>query len=1095
MLRNTLAAAAALAILLPHAVLAQTPTPAPPPAAAPQAEARFTYDANYLYAAFQVDNAQLLGVHQEPMAKNIEDDDGVGLYVKIGDAPVRAILVSVAGGFTFLENGTPKPLFTVKYGVTRQGTLNRVDDTDRGYTVELAIPWDALGVDGKLAAKTAITYAATVRKKGVAAPAIFPVGAALEKAESFGPLTLQATAVSPFIEGEQKIGEWPGASVRFAVPTPAAQAAIVPTVPIPVDPGQLTATPLPANGARERRLFARLLLSYQGDITKLTFPPQGIIGATGVFVPVDQPANGFGPWYSSDRVGWARTELGQLRRAGVEVALTQLGSPDVASGPMEEKSLTVLVAACREMQLERQSFPLLGLWLDRSQATGDLYAAIQRWFAFVPPELRATVRVGGVSVYPVFLSDTTGITPEIAEALRQKFAEEFGGLSDGISIAVGLPFATVSPGGQEPFLARRGGETYAASWGKAHKSGEPWIVLDSWNDFTRATELAPSRQYGDFYVDLTRRLFTVPDPSKPAQLQFSPLDLPRRLAAGTLTALPITLTNIGGKVITLEDSVQVTYRWFQEGKLIAEGPVRIPLRESILPGFSTTISLGIATLLADNKPLPTGSYELRLELLVPGERSGISVPVRVEEKPADAVQFAHSTLTPLLRTGGKFPATLRLRWLGKEALPPGETQLLYQILSGDGKEVVGSGATTVQQALKPGVWTDLRSLVELMGKDGLPLEPAYPERRLESPELRKAGYLVRWVLARTVATAPIQGVYEQRLALYPGDDDARLALASDSKFTDTVEAEKSVRVKVTLINRGLKRWEKGRVAVTGRWFQADGMRAAQGRAILNAFLEREVSVGESIEVTADIAVPERPGRYVLALFAMRPPEIFFPMHPISRTGDMLQIPITVTGGRQLPLDLSLLYDTDGVTGEARTRDGDLDGTGLTLPAEWFPFDRFGLNQETSLFPSGYFSDISSVSARSIVFHYGSSADGKKNLLSCNGQALLVPKAPFFAVHIAATATGGAERNLTVLLRYKDGTTESRTRVLRDITAPAASDDAVAFTTPRLHRPEGDSVGTLTVRHIVFPIAVTKELVSITLPTDSKVKVFAVTLEK
>lgn len=1090
MLRNTLAAAAALALLLPRATLAQPPAPS-----TPQAEVRFTYDANYLYAAFQVDDAQLLGVHQEPMAKGIEDDDGVGLYLKVGEQPVRAMLVSVAGGFTFLENGVAKPLFSIKYGVTRQGTLNRTDDTDRGYTVELAIPWEALGVEGKSAASAKIGYALAVRQKGTETPVLSPAGAVPEKGEGFGSLALQASATAPFIDGEQKIGEWPGVALRFAVPGTVAGAKALPTTPVALDTEPVTVPALNREGVRERRLFARFSLAYQGDVSKITFPPQGIIGQTGSFVTVDQPLNGFGPWYSSDRVGWARNELMQMKRAGIEVALTTLTGPDTTSGPLEEKALAVLVAACREMQQERQTFPKLGLWLDRSQLKSELYLAIRRWFALVPPELRASVRVGGVSVYPVFLSDTSDLTPETIEAIRQKFAAEFGAQAGGISLALGLPSASVSPGAQEPLVARRSGEAYTESWDKARKSGEPWVVLDSWNDFTRATEIAPSRQYGELYSELTRRMASAPDPNRPALLQFGTLDLPRRLSAGTLLPLPLTLTNVGGKATTLDDGVQVGYSWLLDGKVVASGPVRVPVRESVLPGFSTGLSLGVATIGEGGKPLPTGNYELRLELLTPGERTGVQVPVRVEEKLPDTVQFSHSTLTPLLRTGGKFPVNVRLRWLGRETLPPGEAQLIYQVLSADGAEVVASGATPIGQSLKPGAWAELPALVELTGKDGLPLEPAYPERRLEAPDERKSGYRLRWAVVRNASLTPIQGTYEERLALYPGDDDARLTLAADASLPGTVEAEKTVTLKVTLINRGLKRWEKGRVAVTGRWFQADGLRAPQGRAILNAFIEREVAPGEAIDVTVTVSVPERPGRYVLALFALRPPEVIFPMHPITRTGDMLQVPINVTGGRQVPLDLSALYDLDGVAGESQRRDGDLDGTGLTLPAEWFPADRFGLNQGNLLYPSGYFSDISSIAARGITFRYGTATEGAKNVLSCKGQVLPIPRDKFFALHVAAAATGGAERNLTLILKYKDGTTETRTRVIRDITAAAGSDDAVAFTTPRLRRPEADQVGALTVRHVVFAVPVTKELVSVTLPDDPKVKLFAVTLER
>jgi len=1072
-----------------------------------KAQARFTYDENYLYAAFEVDNPQLLGSRREPMAKGIEEDDGVGVSIRVGEGPVRTMLVSVAGGFSFLENGTPKPLFSIKYGVNLQGTLNRTDDRDKGYTVELAIPWDALGVDPKTVSTQKLTYQLTVRKRGVPKPALFPA--------ELGPLTLVKADRTPLIDGELREGEWPAVAARFDVPVGAPLGALVPITPVPLDPSELTAVPLDPAGLRERRLFARFLLSYQADFNKLAFPVQGLLAPNGTFLPIDQPAMGFGPWYSADRVGWARTELTQMQRAGIEVALTQVGLPESAVAPLEDKGLTVLVAALREMQAERQPILPLALWLETKGLKPDLatpegqsalYAAVVRWFAQVPAELRATVRVGGVSVYPVFLSDSTGLvnanTPGWTEALRQRFAAEFGALTGGVSLAfVGsgfagaLPYESISPGSQEPLVPRKNGETYFMAWEKARKAGAPWIVLDSWNDFTRATELAPSRQYGDQYVELTRRLSLLPEDTKAARLQFGTLDIPHRMAAGTLMNIPITLTNVSGRALTMDDSISVGYRWVQEGKTVAEGPIRIPLREALLPSFSTKISLGVATLLADGKPLPQGSYELRLEVLTPGERVGIGLPVRVEEKPTDAVQFTRSTMTPLGRTGESFPATVTLRWLGKETLPPGEAQLLYQLLSNDGKEVLSSGSAPIDLALKPGVYVSAPILVSLTGPGGVPLEPAFPERRLESPDLKKAGYRLRWALTRAGSTSPIVGSYEEFVAVYPGEDDARVLLTGEANYPDMLPSGKPVPVKVTLVNRGLKRWEKGKVALTGRWFQADGIRAQQTQTILNAFLERDIAPGESVDLALDVATPDRPGKYVLALFALRPPEVYFPVHPITRTGDMLLLPITVTEGHQYPLDLTGLFNADVVATEQARKDGDLDGTGVTLPAEWFPSDAFGLNKGTLLYPSGYYADIASLTARAIGFRYGATAPGQKNVIACAGQVLVVPKGRYTGLHLAGVSTGGQERNLTLVFTYKDKSTQTITRVVQDIAAPPAEDEAIAFTLPRWRTAEKDTAAKLTVRHMVFPIPIDKELVSITLPNDPKVKVFAVTLQK
>ena len=1074
-----------------------------------EAQARFTYDENYIYVAFQVDDPQILGSHREPMAKGIKDDDGVGFSIRLGEGPVRTMLVSVAGGFTFLENDQPKPLFSIKYGVTLQGTLNLTDDRDKGYIVELAIPWDALGVDPKTLATQKLSYQLSVRKRGVEKPTLFP--------EALSPLVLTKAERTPLIDGELREGEWPSVTAHFPVPVGPALGMIVPITPAPLDPSELTAAALDAKGLRERRLFTRFLLSYQADFNKLAFPVQGLLAQNGSFLPVDQPANGFGPWYSADRTGWARTELSQMRRAGIEVALTPFGAPQVPTAPLEEKALTVVVAGLREMQAERQTPLPLGLWLetttfatkpDLATPAGQdaLYAALTRWFARVPTELRATIRVGGITVYPVFLSEASGLTnadsPGWTQALRQRFAAEFGALTGGISLAfVGtgfagaLPFQSISPGGQEPLVARKGGETYFAAWQSVRKSAEPWVVIDSWNDFTRGTEIAPSRQYGEQYVELTRRFSLLPEPSKGVQLQFGALDIPPRFTSGTLITVPISLTNVSGRALTIDDAASVTYRWMQEGKSVAEGPVRISLREALLPGFTTRLSLGIASVQADSKPLPAGSYELRLEILLPGERTGISLPVRVEEKPTDAVQFARTSLTPLVRSGGAFPALVTLRWLGKETLPPGEAQLVYQILSNEGKDVVGSGSAPIDLALKPGVYVNAPISVNLTGRDSLPLEMAFPERGLESQDPKKRGYRLRWALTRAGSTTPIIGSYEESLAVYPGDDDARLLLQSGTDFPDTLPSGKPFSTKVTLINRGLKRWEKGKVAVTGRWFQADGIRAQQTQSILNAFLERDVAPGESIDLPVEVATPDRPGRYVLALFGLRSPDTYFPVHPITRTGDMLLIPILVTEGHQLPVNLTTRYNADVVSTELVPRDGDLDGTGLTLPAEWFPADAYGINKESTLYPSGYYADIASLTARGISFQYGPTGPGQKNAISCLGQVLPLPKGRYLGLHVAAVATGGQERNLTLLLRYKDGTTATLTRVVRDIASPPAEDEAIAFSLPRKRTPSGDSAAKLTVRHVVFPVVLDKELVSISLPNDPKVKVFAVTLQK
>ncbi|RYE91623.1 MAG: hypothetical protein EOO77_48010, partial [Oxalobacteraceae bacterium] len=116
-----------------------------------------TWDSRYLYVTVTVDDANVLGTNSLPLSEP-QKDDSIGVYIQTGearpeapDANTNAMLVSAAGGFTWVTGDTasktlvPKPVFSIKYGVTVQGTLNRSDDTDKGYTVELAMPWEAMG--------------------------------------------------------------------------------------------------------------------------------------------------------------------------------------------------------------------------------------------------------------------------------------------------------------------------------------------------------------------------------------------------------------------------------------------------------------------------------------------------------------------------------------------------------------------------------------------------------------------------------------------------------------------------------------------------------------------------------------------------------------------------------------------------------------------------------------------------------------------------------------------------------------------------------------------------------------------------------------
>lgn len=257
-----------------------------------------------------------------------------------------------------------------------------------------------------------------------------------------------------------------------------------------------------------------------------------------------------------------------------------------------------------------------------------------------------------------------------------------------------------------------------------------------------------------------------------------------------------------------------------------------------------------------------------------------------------------------------------------------------------------------------------------------------------------------------------------------------------------------------------------------------------------------------------VRCPDRDGEYVLAFDVLKEPDTYLSTHPVTRTGDIAVVPMRVVGGRLAFVDLSKLFDTDGVATEQNPGDGDLDGKGFSLPAESFPPDKYGIaaffatdkdgkpvkSGEAPAYPSGHFSE-GSPTARLTSFRYGMDGDKQNNAVACNGQVIPLPKGKFSGLHFAAAATGGQDRPLSLVIRYKDGTVKRVTPTVGDWSRLPGEADPVAIRTNRKRHKDGDKGSVTIVRHIIVALDVSKEILSVKLPEDKDIKVFAITLEK
>jgi hypothetical protein len=1214
-LRTILFALLVLPLLVSSASARRQDTAALPP---PMVEGRATWDDRFLYFAFVVDDSDILGTNTKPMSHS-EQDDSIGVYLSTGkekpgapDATTYAMIVSAAGGFSFLTGDPQKkafvehPLFTIKYGVAVRGTLNRSDDRDKSFTVTIAIPFDAIGVDPKtLKPGAEFGFDVVARQRGggmislaedvkaeadVAAPAkwkrLVLLGpeaadpAKVDAAKYPGAVvaaSVAAKAKPPLIDGAFRPEDWPPTSrITFRSPDVARTSPAVVPAPLPGDEADATApvlrTDIPLTSIG-KRVLARYLLAYQADTHKAANPSRGIFGPDGTLLLRDQPATGIGPWFSTDRVSWHRSQLTDMRRAGVDVALVETAGPEGDTGLLDEKSLIVLLSALRGMTADGVPAPDIAPCLDTAmlvpsrgpkldlatEAGRDtLYEAIRHWFAHVPPEYRlrvslpsATANGRAVSAYPVFLSDGNAVANASDGAwvddMRRRFAADFGAKTagttllfvggsgfdsaPGIAAAVpmtkagigkgALPIAVVQPGidSADALTPRRDGAVYQAGWEAAYEAKAGWVLIDSWNDWTRGTEVAASRQYGFRYVESTRILSIASHGLTPRAVEWMDNDVPRRVRPGQVVTANVAVRNVGSTVLRGTDGISIAYRWRQGDKIVAQAPLRLPLSTPLLPTQTVRLPVGIVTARpVDNgklEPLPPGDYTLEIDFTAaaPGgspvffsdpEGGAVGAPLRVNVTVAadtpDSVEFGGTTTPTMLVGGATYPVRVRLRWMGSEPLTPDAASLVYQILTEDGKTTVTTGTAPLIQALQPGQWETVPVAFRAGDASG-PLPPACPEVR-RTPTDALGGYRIRWLLTRKESVAAVPGEYVEQAAVYPSS--AMAQVVPTSSAAQTVEAGALITINVQVTNRGPAPWPKGTFRVGCHWFFSDGLEA-DWKPQLTTQITRDVAPSETVTVPVIVRTPDREGVFIAAFDVTPAPETYLSSGPVSPPNDLGLLPMYVRGGRLRFIDLSKLFSITATAWETKPGSGNFDGEGTAFPAESFPPDNVGiaaffadrpdLKKNPPPYPSGYYAEGQSA-ARQVSFRFGGGTTAEaRDAVTCQAQVISVPPGHYTGLHVAVAATGGQDRLLEMMLRYKDGSPVRVAPTAADWLRPPGVAEAVAIRTNRKRTKDADLAATCTVRHVILPLEVTKELIAITLPKDEKIKIFAITLEK
>jgi hypothetical protein len=111
---------------------------------------------------------------------------------------------------------------------------------------------------------------------------------------------------------------------------------------------------------------------------------------------------------------------------------------------------------------------------------------------------------------------------------------------------------------EDTHMDRLDGQTYRVLWDEAIKANPDWVIITSWNEWPEGTEIEPSRELGEKYLQITaeysKRFLDSPSVKPP-----SPDPLPRTITGGTNDLTTLLLNRKVG--VLAQDSINDTEFW------------------------------------------------------------------------------------------------------------------------------------------------------------------------------------------------------------------------------------------------------------------------------------------------------------------------------------------------------------------------------------------------------------------------------------------------------------------------------------------------------------------------------------------------------
>ncbi|MHB1456171.1 MAG: DUF5010 domain-containing protein [Armatimonadota bacterium] len=1120
------------------------------------------WDDFYLYAAFEVADPDIISSNTTHMSKTWDDDSvEVFLETDVKRANNRSnntyqMTASAGGGTNFLvgDNGVAKEkkIFSFKFAKKVIGTLNRPNDKDSGYIIEVAIPWKEIGGTPKAGQIMGFNFICRLKGENIGFVSFSPdvkTDQDINNPSKWAKIIL--TEVPSIVSMQD--GAYVCRKVRIKAPM--IDGILGPNEWIKNLSFQVTKPEPPPSLPRDIYVIENPILThyfywYQGDKRK-TAPYSHITNPDGTDALNSHPLEGTGFWFSNDSVQWHKDQLTAIRNAGIDVIIPVYWGSTADKKVFASKGLSCMVQALKELKAEKKSYPLVGLFFDTSammvqygsnpdlridEVKDTFYGMIKDFFLSVPDEFTASIQLpvekGGYAANIITLYTCnffSGIDNSFIEYCNTRFMTDFGrkliwtGGSDfrsrGVTLdgyssygaglglqydangwidmaGVGAGFDNSAVSGSPVFRARMNGDVYKKDWELLVSSNPNWMIVDGWNELHEGSDIAPSREYGDNYISSTRLNTLRFNGMRQYDAKYLKNDAPQTILPNSICLITLDVKNAGTKTWYPGQGIYIAGRWYKDGVLYSNAGARLPLQDKILPGQTLTKAVGIKSTDQEGKPLPEGNYELRIDMMQGNDEwfsaSGdtpLCIPMKVTPNVRPSFTLVSSSAPTLMKSDAIYKVTLKLRNDGNSVWKAG-SKIAYRWYkasvhlgqnSQDGTELLGSNESAAALLLdvEPGRIVEVVVPVETKSTDGKPL-PVWIQ---DDPST----YMLKWDVSDGSSWLASSAIGTASEAVKITDTDfGPQFLASDAP--NTMDAGKKYTVAVSVKNNGTDVWTKNNIKIGYHWYGIDGTEISQD--LPKSSLAKDIKPGESFNANIAVIAPGYDGQYYL-IWDLMAGDAWASASTNTKGNNILMQPVNVSKGKLVVLDIAKLLDEDVVSGYTNPGDGNVDGSGTTLPADLIPPFYSPIYDEKLWGCQDCVKNGIPALGR-VSFTYPSKSDGAKNVMSCKEQKIAVKPGRYKAVNIVALASENIVGNIT--LTYKDKTIPAEVK-FDSWTAAPANGGHPAFISPHRNSPNGIVAGRAYVNHYVIPSSKDSDLTSITLPNLPTVKVMAITLEK